>query len=423
VRRPRSAGANVMKVLVLTSRFPPNVRGGAEIFAGDVSQALRGRGHEVRVLTERFDCETNGTEPWIQRTLRGVVDSWAGHPGSRRGDPRRLVAFYRQIHSGFNARRIRAAVADFKPDVLFIWEISGIGPVSILRGLRRVQIPIVYHLHNYWWQYINSPQTNFSKARIAWLKRMLIGPVPPLRFTTSMAVSEVVKREYVRVGCPGDRIDIIGTAIAAHFFQPRSRSTETTGRPVLLYVGRLCAEKGVMVALEAVNILAKRDRRDVSFCVYGSGDPSYAAALRDYVHTHGLRELVSFNGLVDQDRLIQAYDGAAIALIPSLWQEPSPLVALEAMARGVPVIASDVGGMRELGDDVACGVLVPPGDAHVLADAIAHLLDSPAERHRMGETGRRVVRERFTVDVRTVEIERHLERALELDARESRWNG
>lgn len=412
-----------MKILMLSNRFPPDIAGGAEILAGDLAVALRQRGHEVRVLTSA--CDNRGTvrEPWIERRLRPVVDGPRARDGSRRRGPGRIVAFYRETHSRSSARTVRRVIAQSAPDIVYVWNISGVGLVSILRALQQVRIPIVFHLHSYWWQYINSPETRFSTVRMAWLKKLIIGPVPPLKFSTLIATSEAVKHEYTRAGCPGDRIEVIDNAIDGRFLEGDFPARRVRQPSVLMYAGRLTAEKGVMVALEAVDLLVNRDRRQVRLEVFGSGDPHYQFELEAFVRSHGLSKVVIFNGLVDQDRLIRAYDGADLVVVPSLWAEPFGLVAVEAMARGVAVIASDVGGLSGVLRDHVDGRLVMPGDPEVLAAAIADSLDQPDERRRLGSAAQETVRERFTLDICSRRVERHLNGALGVDAQESRWSG
>jgi glycogen synthase len=412
-----------MRILLLSNRFPPNVCGGAEIAAGDMALALRRRGHTITVLTSRDRSSSNGHEPWISRTLREVVDARGDGNGFQRSQVGRAVAFYRQAHSPSSARKVRDAVARLKPELLYIWDVSGIGLVSVLRALRDVQVPIVFQLGSYWWQYINSPQTRFSTVRAARLKKLIIGEVPALRFTTLIATSEVVKQEYVRVGCPGDRIEVIDNAIDARFLGSRQAQPRTGDRPVLMYAGRLCPEKGVMVALQAIELMVSHQARDVLFEVYGSGDPRYHEQLRAFVRTHGLGRTVAFKGLVPREELIRAYDRADVVLVPSLWEEPFGLVAVEAMARAVLVVASDVGALRGVIGDGLNGRLVTAGDAEALAFAVSRLLDDPDERRRLGDAGRRAVLERFTLDMCTQRVERHLERAIGLDLLDARWTG
>ena len=82
------------------------------------------------------------------------------------------------------------------------------------------------------------------------------------------------------------------------------------------------------------------------------------------------------------------YQGADIAVVPSLWREPFGLVAVEAMAAGLPVVASDTGGLSDIVRPGQTGLLVPPGDAAALAAALETLLDDAALRARMGAAGR-----------------------------------
>ena len=407
-----------MRILLLSNRFPPDVEGGAELFAGDVVPALQRRGHDVQVLTARVASITALRDAGVQRELRRVVDASEKPNGSRRSGAGRALAFYRQTHSRLSATVVRRTIQRLSPDVVYVWNLSGIGLVSVLRALLHQNTPTVFHLHSYWWQYINSPQTRFSRVRASWLKRLLIGPVPPLRFSSFIAASDALKHEYVRVGCPEDRIEVIGCGIDPRLLRgepPTSRSRRT---PTVMYAGRLCAEKGVTVALEAIDVLVNGERRRVRFRVYGEGDPSYCDQMRDYVRERRLEDVVTFAGQVDRHELVGAYDSADVLVVPSLWEEPFGLVAVEAMARGVPVVASNVGGLRQVVRDGVDGYLVEPGAAGALAGAVERLLGSPSRREAMGRAGYHAVRERFDIEACVDRIEHHLKDATTLDLRE-----
>ena len=87
-------------------------------------------------------------------------------------------------------------------------------------------------------------------------------------------------------------------------------------------------------------------------------------------------------------RLWRTWRRSTIALIPSIWPDPCPTVAIEAMALGRPVIASKIGGLPDLVDDGITGILVPPGDSDALRHAIVRLLDDLDLRERMGRAGK-----------------------------------
>jgi glycosyltransferase involved in cell wall biosynthesis len=409
-----------MRILLLSSRFPPDIAGGGEILAGDVASELRHRGHEIWVLTSRSQAADGSSDQWVLRSLREAVDTNHVRRGIAGGRSARVVAFYRQAHARSSARRLLRAVAEIQPDLLYVWDLAGIGLTSVLRALRRVDVPIVFHLQNYWWQYINWPQTRFTTTHAVGLKRLLIGPVPPLRFTTSIAISETVKRAYVGAGCPEERIEVIDNAVGSRFLRPRDPAARAERCCTLTYAGRLCAEKGVMVALEAVDVLV-RHHREVHLHIYGWGDAQNVDELTTFVRQRGLDNVVTFHGAVSRDELIRAYDRTDIVLVPSRWEEPFGLVAIEAMARGVPVIASDVGCLRDVIEHGTNGLLVKAADAQELAAAITQLADHPEEARRLGAAGRELVLRRYTLDVCTERIERHLEKARGQEVQESRW--
>jgi len=410
-----------MRVLMLSNRYPPNVSGGAEIAAGDMAVALRRRGHDVRVLTARDPVNGYEDEPWVARRLRKVIDPARGPHGETRSALTRTLAFYRQTHSHRSSRTVSREAARLRPDVLYLWDVSGIGLVSVLRALHSLTLPIVFQLGSYWWQYINAPQTPFSTVRAAWLKKLIIGPVPALRFTSLIATSDTVKRAYVRAGCPPERIEVIDNAVDAGFLRAPGEAPGRHARPVLMYAGRLCAEKGVTVALHSVDQLVHRHGIDVEMRIFGAGDPRYEQRLRELVASRSLERHVVFCGLVPRERLIAAYDEADVVLVPSLWQEPFGLVVLEAMARGAAVVASDAGALAAVVRDGENGRVVPAGDADAMAIAVRELLRDDRERGRLGAAGRRAVEERYTLDVCVSRVERHLERARALDLQESRW--
>jgi len=101
----------------------------------------------------------------------------------------------------------------------------------------------------------------------------------------------------------------------------------------------------------------------------------------------------------------QAWEAAQVAVIPSLWPEPCPLVALEAMRAGTPVVASNVGGLPELIRDGVDGFLVDPGDVRGLRTAVSRLLDAPSLRAHMGAQARERAATTFAPSVVIPKIE------------------
>lgn len=153
-------------------------------------------------------------------------------------------------------------------------------------------------------------------------------------------------------------------------------------KPFVLFVGRLFWFKGVNYLIAA----AKKLDVDVRIVIVGNG-PEYSA-LHDLVQKLSVdKQIIFVRGIRinERDKLIRLYKACDIVVIPSIWQETFGIVALEAMAAKKPVIASRVGGLREIVDHGKTGFLVEPGDPNQLADSIQKLLLDRSLRGRFGQ--------------------------------------
>ncbi len=158
-------------------------------------------------------------------------------------------------------------------------------------------------------------------------------------------------------------------------------------RPLdLLCVGRLVPEKGQSLLLDAIALL--RDR-GVAVCLTIAGAGPDRATLEARADRLGVCESVRFLGAVNQDIMPEVLRDAQVFCLPS-FAEGVPVVLMEAMATGLPVVTTVIAGIPELVTDQVNGLLVAPGRADLLADAVAQLTDGEL-RARMGQEGRRTV--------------------------------
>ncbi|MDU8910817.1 glycosyltransferase [Aestuariicoccus sp. MJ-SS9] len=158
----------------------------------------------------------------------------------------------------------------------------------------------------------------------------------------------------------------------------------------LLFVGRLAAVKGVRVLLEA---LAQMDGRPQVTLI---GDGPERAGLEAYAKALGLSDRVTFAGYQSQDAVAAALGETDVFVLPS-FAEGVPVVLMEAMAAGVPVVTTRIAGIPELVEHGESGLLVAPGDAEALRDALQDLLDDPERRRDMGARGRARVLAEFDI--------------------------
>ncbi len=161
----------------------------------------------------------------------------------------------------------------------------------------------------------------------------------------------------------------------------------------LLFVGRLAGVKGVTLLLHAVAKLSCQ-YPDLHLTLIGDG--SDRTMLEAETKRLGLETKVTFAGYKSQDDVAAAFLKSDIFILPS-FAEGLPVVLMEALAAGLPVVTTRIAGISELVEDGKSGILVPPGDAESLTDAIRDLLNAPAKRISMGEVGTRKVQAEFDI--------------------------
>ena len=156
------------------------------------------------------------------------------------------------------------------------------------------------------------------------------------------------------------------------------------GLPVVLYVGALAEQKGVMYLPPALEII-RSAVPGVRLVLVGRG--ACEVPLRREFERRGLTEHVEFRGFVAHEDMVAVYRSAQVLVMPSIWWEQFGLVGPEAMACGVPCVASNVGGIPEWLADGERGFLVPPRDAEALAERVIRLLEDRAHRLQFGAAG------------------------------------
>jgi glycosyltransferase involved in cell wall biosynthesis len=174
----------------------------------------------------------------------------------------------------------------------------------------------------------------------------------------------------------------------------------------VLFTGRLIPRKDVETLLDAAGRLASDG---CEFCLRIAGeadDPAYEAELKDRARRHNVGACVEFLGALRPSEIARELEGAGM-LVMSSRQETAPVSVMEAMAAGLPVVATDVGGTRWLVEDESSGMLVPVGDDVRLAGALRRYLEDPPAAREHGRVARGIAERRFRLDAvvdRTLEV-------------------
>jgi len=167
---------------------------------------------------------------------------------------------------------------------------------------------------------------------------------------------------------------------------------------VVLYVGRVCEEKGVEYLIQAFKRLVET-KNGLKLVIVGSswfsgsGDSPYIRRIQEL--SKAISNKVIFTGFVPHNELISLYNIAYFCVVPSVFQDPFPLVPIESMSSGCPVVASAVGGIPEIVEDNKTGILVEPNNAADLYQKMRYLLDNENIRDTLVNNAFKYVRESY----------------------------
>ncbi|MCS6844867.1 MAG: glycosyltransferase family 4 protein [Caldilineales bacterium] len=294
-------------------------------------------------------------------------------PRSRRYPVRRLAA----------VPALAAALAEIRPDAVTAHE-SEYGLAALRSGF-----PTAVTIHGIprreFWAF-RTLRNRLDLAVTVWQDELLARRVRHI-----VAIADYVVAQYRgRTKAQFHRIDV---PIGDVFFAAPERSPDPR---TLLLVGGMNERKDPMTLLAALRLLVgEPDLADLELRIAGRvSETGFGARLRRTIADYGLAERVCFLGSLDQPALAQAYAASALTVLSSR-QETSPAVLMEAMAARRPVVATDVGGVREIVEHGGSGLVVPPGDPPALAAAIAEVLRRPDSGAAMGQRGRALAEARY----------------------------
>ena len=187
-----------------------------------------------------------------------------------------------------------------------------------------------------------------------------------------------------------DKMSIVRCGVDLDLFEPVAHQGQGHR---LLYVGRLAVEKGLPMLLESLKQVSAQSP-DIHLMVVGDG--ADRAFLENLTVEMGLEKNVAFVGYQSQESVRQYLRQTDIFVLPS-FAEGIPVVLMEAMAMGVPVVTTQIAGVSELVESGENGYLVPPGDSGALVTAIAKLVDNADRRAQFGQAGRKKVEQHFDI--------------------------
>jgi glycosyltransferase involved in cell wall biosynthesis len=292
---------------------------------------------------------------------------------------------------------------EWRPDIVHFHNTTGLSLSSFLH-CRLAGVPIVVTLHDHWGfclknTLINSVQrmcNDFSDCArclpaVTDPDSLQSYPVESRRHYFRRRMAEVSRfitpsaylaDKYVKAGFDASRFDVVSNGINPVLPTPR----QTTSKFRISTICYLGSHKGVHVVIEALSRLPKTI--DWSFNIVGTGH--LESALRRLTQIRGVTERVRFWGRLPNEQVSVVFAETDLYVLGSTWAENEPVSILEAMSRGIPIVATDMGGIPELVRPGINGWLVPPGDVEALRDVICEAVENPVYLKRMAEGSTRM---------------------------------
>jgi colanic acid/amylovoran biosynthesis glycosyltransferase len=214
-----------------------------------------------------------------------------------------------------------------------------------------------------------------------------------------MPISINWKLKLESMGCPANKIIVHRMGVNINQFQFIDRSTIVNGSIKILSVARLVEKKGIEYALRAFAQACSRDR-NIEYII--AGDGPLRSELESLSRSLGIEDKVCFMGWKNQDEIAHLMRSVHIFLLPSVTseggdQEGLPVVLMEAMAQGIPVISTHHSGIPELVDDGVSGFLVPERNVDQLSEKLRYLIDNPGLWRTFGKAGRYKVEHEYDI--------------------------
>lgn len=364
-----------MRVLFVSNLFPPHHIGGYELVCQRTAEALRQRGHEIHVLTSSFGGHTEmDDEPYVRRLLSCAY---------------RLPDFFPDAspqQAEENGRILLQEIRRLQPEVVMLWDTHGIGLLQLYSTALQAGAQVATRIGDYqfWpnWDRLRS----MPDACLATLKD------PRLRVAVN---ARTLGADHIRAGVPAEQLAVLHSWVQLRSGDlPPSPAPPPTFRVV--WAGRLSHRKGLRVAVEGIRLLVGKHDVPASLDIIGEGDTSeldQEMARAAEPEANGSAPFpVRYLGPMQRDRLLAHLSGYHVMVVPSLEFEAFGTICIEAMAAGVPVVASRIGGLIETTANGRFGLLFEPGDSVGLARQLLKLARNHRLRERLRVEGHRHVR-------------------------------
>lgn len=363
-------------ILMISPQFRPIV-GGYERAAERLSVELVRLGHEVTVITERRD------RSWPAREQHdGVM-------------VRRLWCLYRPHFHQVTSLAAFSLFLFTQGRRFHVWHVHQYGLIAVLavvlgKLLHRPMVLKLTSTKDHGIQQVIADMPLVGSVR-AWLRGV----------NAVVATTQETRAEAEVFGIPADRVYVVGNGVDTQIFHPRSdnerldlrRQLRVDADGIVVFVGRLSKEKNPDGLLRAWRLTSPNLPAGWKLVLVGDGP--MRGELETLVDEEGVRDTVLFTGMQTN---VESWLGAANIYVLASHREGLSNTLLEAMASGLPVVSTQVSGVRETVEEAGAGLVVDVGQMDQLADALTRLANDSSLRSQMGRAGRPAILKTYSID-------------------------
>lgn len=400
-----------LKICVVSNYYPPHFIGGYELGCRDIVEALKARGHEVKVLTSTYRVDGPQIDGDVYRWLE-IGEWWTPNYLSD------LATVLKREKANLDA--FRELCREFQPDLIYVWNPVGIS-LAIVSVSQQLGLPVCYFVSDHWvetWE-TNPGYRMWEKQKVGLHRAFLWKGILRLLHTFNLAyqpaapvfrnvqfVSECLKRNALEKGKVDESAKVIYWGVDTETFQMTEKPEQSKR---LLYVGQLTPLKGVHTAVEALNLMVQSGHETATLTIAGdSALPEFKQQLRQMVASYGLERQVHFTGQVPRDEILRLYREHDILIFPSVWDEPFSITVLEAMASGLAVVGTATGGSAEILEHGVNALIFEKEDARACAANISRLFDDREFFEQVRRRGRATIEQKHRLEQMVDTIENYL---------------
>lgn len=381
-------------VLICSNAYPPNFIGGAELIAHYQAKELMRKGHEVIV----FAGETYSD----YKQYHLYKDNYDGLTVYRiRLNSENFDSNYDNFANSQVEDAFIKLIDKYKPTVVHCHNLIGLS-IGILNIAHNKKIKTVVTLHDHWgYCYKNTILKNKDKlcndtTKCSECKPYITGngKYIPMNIRSNyfkfimhnmvdcfISPSQYIADCYINAGFPSEKMNVIWNGIDIERFSNVIKKPSDKIR--LTYVGYFGKHKGVLLMLQA---LKKLNNKDIQLNLVGEGEEKNSYI--KYARENGMLDQILFWGKVPNSEILKVYENTDIYFLASIWPENQPVSITEALATGTPVIASNLGGNKELINDGVDGYLFEANNYKNLVEKVQKFIDNRERISTLGLNGK-----------------------------------